>query len=626
MYQYNFSDEIIVDSFAGGGGASTGIELALGRIVDIAINHDPKAIQMHEQNHPYTKHYCENVFDIEPLKATQGRPVALFWLSPDCTHFSKAKGGKPVKKEIRGLAWLALKWASAVRPRVIMLENVEEFQTWGPIKEGQPVKERKGETFKQFVGHLQNLGYQVEWRVLKACDYGAPTIRKRFFLIARCDGQPTIWPEATHGPGKLPYRTAAEIIDWSIPCKSIFDRKKPLSENTMKRIARGLKKFVFDNPKPFIVQLGQQGFAGDNRSHDINKPLSTICRKNEHCLVTPIIANNNFNNAGASVEDPLNTVTSQSNRNCLITPTLIQTGYGENKAAGQKPRILDLDKPLNTIPSTCKAALVAPVLCQYHTETKSEDARAYGLKAPIKTLDASNRYALCSAYLAKHFGGNYRGAGGDIEKPLSTITAQDHNAVCTAFISQRYGTEKGKETRARGAGAEAPLPTITAADHNQVVQASFISRQFGTSTGHKMDEPLGTVTANDKSRLVRAFLVKYFSGEDNAQSIDEPLHTIRSHDSFGLITIEGIDYEIVDIGMRMLEPHELFAAQGFPPDYKISFDVNGKPYSKSEQVARCGNSVCPPVVTALVRANFAELAVKKFIQTMAQLERKICNI
>lgn len=565
MYQYNFVDELIVDSFAGGGGASTGIELALGRIVDIAINHDIKAIQMHEQNHPYTKHYCENVFDVDPMEATHGRPVGLFWLSPDCTHFSKAKGGKPVKKEIRGLAWIAVKWAKSVKPRVIMLENVEEFKTWGPIDDaGQPIKERKGETFNEFVNALKELGYSVEHRELRACDYGAPTIRKRFFLIARCDGFPIVWPEPTHGLGKLPYRTASEIIDWSIPCKSIFDRKKPLSENTMKRIARGLKKFVFDNPKPFIV-------------------------KNAHCLVTPIIANNNFENVGASVEEPLNTITSQSNRNCLIAPTLIQTGYGENKAANQKPRILDLHKPLNTIPSTCKSALVAPVICQFNTETTDDGVRAYDLKQPINTITSGgNRFGLCTAFLAKHFGGNYKGAGSDCKKPLHTVTSQDHNSVVTA---------------------------------------NFVARQFGTSTGHKADEPLGTITANDKSRLVRAFLIKYFSGDSvQGQSLDEPLHTITSRDRFGIVAIEGVDYQIVDIGMRMLEPHELFAAQGFPADYKIAFDVNGKSYPKSEQVARCGNSVCPQVVTALVKANLADIAYTKVLKTMQQLHKVVANL
>lgn len=543
-------NELIIDSFAGGGGASTGIELALGRIVNIAINHDIKAIQMHQQNHPYTKHYCENVFEVDPIEATQGQPVGLFWLSPDCTHFSKAKGSKPVKKEIRGLAWIAVKWAAAVKPRVIMLENVEEFKTWGPIKNGQPIKERKGETFKQFVSALQGLGYEVDWRELRACDYGAPTMRKRFFLIARCDGKEIVWSEPTHGntPSLLPYRTAAECIDLTIPCKSIFDRKKPLSENTLKRIARGLEKFVFNNPKPFIVQIGQTGFGGNNRSQNIDAPLTTICRKNEHCLVTPVIADFHFENKGNSINEPLTTITSV-NTKALIAPTMVQVGYGENKAANQQPRCLDLKRPIGTI------------------------------------TPGGNKFALC-----------------------------------TAFLSQRFGNRPGEQATARGSSLNKPLPTITATDHNTLITANFISRQFGTSTGHKLNEPLATITNTDKSRLVQAFLIKYF-GQGTGQNISEPLGTITTKDRFGLVTVEGVDYQIVDIGMRMLEPRELYAAQGFPSDYKIAFDVSGKPYSKTDQVARCGNSVCPQVVSALVRNNLPELIVSNQLQTMAELQR-----
>ena len=284
--------ELIVDNFAGGGGASTGIELAIGRSVDIAINHDPAAIAMHKANHPTSKHYCESVWEVDPMEATAGDKVGLAWFSPDCKHFSKAKGGKPVEKKIRGLAWIVLKWAGKVRPRVIILENVEEFQTWGPLKKGRPIKNRKGETFRKWKEQLESLGYVVDHRELKACDYGAPTIRKRFFLIARCDGKKIVWPEPTHGnPNSLevqagllkPWKTAADIIDWEIPCKSIFERKKPLAENTLKRIAKGLEKFVFNNPEPFIVSIGQTGFSKD-RSRSIHDPLNTIVSKAEACL------------------------------------------------------------------------------------------------------------------------------------------------------------------------------------------------------------------------------------------------------------------------------------------------------------------------------------------------------
>lgn len=434
--------ELIVDNFAGGGGASTGIELAIGRSVDIAINHDQNAIAMHETNHPDTLHYCESVFDVDPIVATYGYPVGLAWFSPDCTHFSKARGSTPVKKEIRGLAWIVLRWALLKRPRVIMLENVEEFKTWGPTKINEngdelPDATRSGETFRAFVDMLSNgidsnhqaldevcniinldrngpevkrlingLGYQVEFKELKACDYGAPTIRKRFFMVMRCDGQSIVWPEATHGDpnsddvksGKLfPYLTAADCIDWSIPCHSIFNRKKPLAENTLKRIARGIKRFVIDNPNPFIVRIGQTGFGGDRLSYDIDKPLTTITTSGAH---------------------------------------------------------------------------------------------------------------------------------------------------------------------------------------------------------------LAQVNVN-------AFLLKYYGNEKECPSLDQPLHTVTSKDRFGLVTIQGVDYQIVDIGMRMLQPHELYKAQGFPDWYLIDHDYKGTKYPKSAQVARCGNAVPPPFAEALVRANLPELCIAR---------------
>lgn len=530
--------EIIVDNFAGGGGASTGIELATGISVDIAINHDPEAIRMHMANHPETEHYCESVWDVDPVKACKGHPVGLAWFSPDCKHFSKAKGGKPVDKNIRGLAWIVLKWAALVRPRVIMLENVEEFQTWGPLvpmrdkKTGrvlvkqfsddktsvytriaepgevvgvgqqvfQPDPKRKGQTYHRWRRQLEDLGYAVETKELVAADYGAPTKRKRFFMIARCDGQPIVWPEPTHGPrdskavkdGMLkPYVPAADIIDWSIPCKSIFDRKKPLAENTMKRIARGLQKFVIDNPEPFIVQVNHGG--GYFR--------------------------------GQSIEEPMPTVTAKH-------------GFG----------------------------VVAPALIQYHSETTENGCRANGLAEPIPTLDTSNRYGLVSAFISKYFAGGYTGAGSEAEEPLPTVTAVDHNSLCAAYLVQ----------------------------------------QQGQSVGTDMREPVNTMTGVNHMGEVRAFLCKYY-GCGTGQDIKEPLDTVTSKDRFGLVTIQGIDYQIIDIGLRMLEPHELYAAQGFPEDYIIDHDVNGKKITKTEQVKRCGNAVCPPVPAAMVQANLPEL-------------------
>lgn len=412
--------KLIVDNFAGGGGASTGIEIATGRSVDIAINHDPEAIKMHKANHPHTRHYCESVWDVDPVKACAGHPVALAWFSPDCKHFSKAKGGKPKDKTIRGLAWVALRWAALVSPEVIMLENVEEFQTWGPLnRRRRPVKAKQGETFRRFIKQLEDLGYKVEYTTLVAADYGAPTMRRRFFLVARCDGKPIIFPQPTHAKadseavkaGLLkPYVGACTQIDFSIPCPSIFDTAeeikekygvravRPLAEKTMQRIARGLKKFILDNPEPFIVPIGYGERKGQNaRIHDIKEPLPTIVGNTKHYLCEPMLAPyimcNNENNTGASVETPLPVITT-GNRNFVVSPTLIQ----------------------------------------YHSETSDGEVRGQGIKRPIMTVDASNRYALVSAFLHKYFDGGYTGAGDSLENPLPTVTAQDHNSVVTANL------------------------------------------------------------------------------------------------------------------------------------------------------------------------------------------------
>lgn len=478
--------ELIVDNFAGGGGASTGIELATGKSVDIAINHDPEAIRMHKANHPHTKHYCEDVWQVDPVKACKGHPVGLAWFSPDCKHFSKAKGGKPKDKFIRGLAWVACRWAGLVRPRVIMLENVEEFKTWGPLNRGHhPIKSKQGKTFEKFVQQLQDLGYEVQFRELVAADYGAPTMRKRFFMIARCDGNSILWPEPTHAPrdseevkaGLLkPYVGAHTQIDFNRPCPSIFDTSKeikekysiravrPLAPKTMERIARGLKKFVLDNPEPFIVPIG----------------------------------------------------------------------YGERK--GQKPRIHSIENPLPTIVGSGKHYLCAPALIQYHSETAKGEVRGQTIEDPIMTVDGSNRYGLVTSFLSKFY---KTGIGQDVREPLGTVTA---NA---------------------GGG------------------------HFGE---------------------VRAFLIKYY-GDATGQDIKNPLDTITSRDRFGLVTIDGTDYQIVDIGLRMLEPRELYGCQGFPNDYIIDHDFEGHTYPRSEQVRRCGNSVCPPLPAAMVRSNLPELCV-----------------
>lgn len=550
--------ELIVDNFAGGGGASTGIEMATGYSVDIAINHDPEAIKMHKANHPNTKHYCENVWAVDPVKACKGHPVALAWFSPDCKHFSKAKGGKPKDKNIRGLAWVACRWAGLVRPRVIMLENVEEFKTWGPLgRRHHPIKAKQGETFQKFVQQLTDLGYEVQFRELIAADYGAPTMRKRFFMIARCDGKPIVWPEPTHAPAdseevkaglKKPYVGAYTQIDFSRPCPSIFDTSeeikekygiravRPLAQKTMDRIARGFIKFVLNNPKPFIIQCNH---GGERRPNDIREPMPTITGKHGYGIVEPYMVQ------------------------------IGQTGF-------TKDRSKDVREPLTTIVSKNEHCLISPTLIQYHSETSKDGVRGQTIEDPIMTVDSSNRYGLVTSFLHKYYDGGYKGAGETVENPLPTVTAWDHNSVVTANLIQMNNHCDGKDIRQ-------PLPTITAGDGH-----------FGE---------------------VRAFLIKYY-GQGTGQDIEQPLDTVTARDRFGLVTIEGVDYQIVDIGLRMLEPRELYGCQGFPDDYIIDHDYTGKTYPRSEQVRRCGNAVCPPIPAALVRANLPELCVAERMPNM----------
>jgi DNA (cytosine-5)-methyltransferase 1 len=544
---------LIIDNFAGGGGASTGIEMAIGRSVDIAINHDPDAIAMHTANHPGTLHYCESVFDVDPLQATAGRPVDLCWLSPDCTHFSKAKGSKPVSKFIRGLGWIAVRWALKVRPKALMLENVEEYQTWGPLvadDEGNhfPCPDRKGETFKAFVAILstgiaadhpalaeccevlgiadptpliKGLGYKVEWKELRACDYGAPTIRKRLFMVARCDGRPIVWPKPSHGKpdskevkaGLLqPYRTAAECIDWSLPCPSIFGRKKPLAEATMKRIAKGLVRYVIEAEKPFIVEgqftpfITEHANASNQRNMATDEPLRTICAqvKGGHfAIVAPVIARQFGKSIGHGADEPSATITA---------------GGGG------------------------KSQLVAAFMTKFRTGSVG-----YELDSPVHTITAGGK-----------------------QKRLGTANTQ---ALITSHLVKLRGTCQD------GQPVTEPMPTITAG-------------------GNHVGE-------------VRAFLLKYYGNEQDGCELKDPLHTITGRDRFGLITVNGVDHVIVDIGMRMLQPHELFKAQGFPDDYIIDRDASGKPMSKASQVGRCGNSVSPMVAEALVRANLPELCTRE---------------
>lgn len=539
--QETLDGEIIVDSFAGGGGASTGIELALGRIVNVAINHDPAAIRMHEANHPYTEHYQASVWDVDPETVCRGRPVALAWFSPDCKHFSKAKGAALVDRKIRGLAWIVLRWAAKVRPRVIILENIEEFQTWGPVRKGKPVKKLAGTTFQKFIGQLRALGYTVEWRELVAADYGAPTTRRRLVLIARCDGRAIVWPERIHAPrdsaevrsGKLlPWRSAAEIIDWSLPCPSIFATKdeiserygisavRPLADNTLRRIIRGVDKFTIKSGAPFIVECSH---SGDGH-------------------VAPLTMTNTSNSVGAPASEPMNTV---------------RTGGG----GGQM--------------------LLSPSLIQYHTE-KTDGARAAGLDKPICTVDASNRYGLTCANLVEYYSA---GRPLDAQEPMHTVTSHDREAVVAAHVVKYKRDEVGTRP-------SEPLPTQTAGGVFGCCKAVLC--KIGTS-----------------ERLyywpqIRDLLNRYCG---YALGTDDLL----------LLSIGGVLYYIADIGLRMLSPRELYNAMGFPPDYIIDHDADGKPYPKTQQVARCGNAVCPPMAAAVVAANLPEYAVPGKIETMAAL-------
>ena len=586
--------ELIVDNFAGGGGASTGIEMATGYSVDIAINHDPEAIKMHKANHPNTKHYCENVWAVDPVKACNGHPVALAWFSPDCKHFSKAKGGKPKDKFIRGLAWVACRWAGLVRPRVIMLENVEEFKTWGPLgRRHHPIKAKQGETFQKFVQQLTDLGYEVQFRELIAADYGAPTMRKRFFMIGRCDGKPIVWPEPTHAPAdseevkaglKKPYVGAYTQLDFSLPCPSIFDTSeeikekygiravRPLAQKTMDRIARGFIKFVLNNPKPFIIQCNH---GGERRPNDIREPMPTITGKHGYGIVEPYmvqIGQTGFaKDRSKDVREPLTTIVSK-NEHCLIEPTLAPY-MGTNTTNHPGGNCKD---PIHTITTGNQQCLISPTLIQYHSETSKDGVRGQTIKDPIMTVDSSNRYGLVASFLHKYYDGGYKGAGETVENPLPTVTAWDHNSVVTANLIQMNNHCDGKDIRQ-------PLPTITAGDGH-----------FGE---------------------VRAFLIKYY-GQGTGQDIEQPLDTVTARDRFGLVTIEGVDYQIVDIGLRMLEPRELYGCQGFPDDYIIDHDYTGKTYPRSEQVRRCGNAVCPPIPAALVRANLPELCVAERMPNM----------
>lgn len=639
---------LIVDSFAGGGGASTGIEMALGRSPDIAINHNAAALALHEANHPQTLHLSENVYKIDPLDYLRGAHVGLGWFSPDCKHFSKAKGGKPVERNIRDLAWIIPGWIERIQKSggkvdVVILENVEEFQDYGPLIETArgllPDPERKGEYFKKWCRKIRSLGGKIEWRELRACDYGAPTIRKRFFAVIRFDGQPIVWPKATHGAPsdpdviagrKLAWRTAAEIIDWSLPCPSIFDTSeqimekhglravRPLADNTMARVARGMKRYVLDAERPFLVNLTHGGrveavdepfktITGAHRgekavvsphlasyySHDkgrservseIDGPLATVVTENRHAQIAPSVIRFNTGATGQDAREPLSTITANSFIKRpggaaplgVIAPTLVQVGYGER--SGQAPRSLDIDRPLGTV------------------------------------VAGGTKHALATALIARDFGTS---TGHGLDEPAHTVMpeGQGKSRLITAYMAQHNNDSRREGGVNPGRSMGEPVSTVTQTGSQQSVVAPYLQAYYGTGDGGEENQPVRTVTTKDRHGHVEAVLdVPPFSPAqaDRAREVAACLRSYGFWDEREFVTIEAgrVVYVIVDIGMRMLVPRELYLAQGFPADYKIERGNNGELFSKSVQVSCCGNSVSPPVAGALVAANCSHLALQ----------------
>lgn len=575
-------DEIVVDFFCGGGGAGTGLEMGLGRPVTVAKNHNPAAISMHTANHPYAQHFTTDVFEGDPDEECGGRPVGWFHMSPDCTHHSQAAGGQPRKREIRNLSWIGLKWAGKKKPRVISLENVKQILQWGPLIAkrdkatgrvmklgGQvaapgevvpvhqqflvPDPKRRGITWRRFVQMLDGMGYQVEWRIIKACDFGAPTSRERLFMIARCDGQPIVWPEPTHAKkpakGQQKWRTAADCIDWTVPSKSIFGRKKDLAPATLRRVAKGLQKFVLDNPQPFIVPIAN--WSG-TLAQSADEPLRTVTawpRGGSFAMASPIIA-----------------------------PATHQGSV----------RINDPMAPLPTI--TCANRGELTLAAAHLVKFRFDDA-GKALDEPVPTITS---------------GGNY-------QRPAGAAHAM---GICTALIEQANG---GFNTTP-GRNMEDPMSTVTNTGSQQRLVTASLATLRNNCIGRTLDEPVPTMTAGAEHHAlveyklspeqeegalrVAAFLVSYY-GASHASDAAEPLATITTKDRLALVTVhvKGTPYVIVDICLRMLQPHELYRAQGFPADYIIDKGADGKPFTKTEQVHMCGNSVSPPPMAALARVN-----------------------
>lgn len=661
-----FPRELIIDNFAGGGGTSEGLEAAFGRPVDIAINHDPEALAMHALNHPYTHHLCESVWDVKPNIVTRGQPVGLVWLSPDCKHFSKAKGGTPVVQKIRGLAWVGLRWIALTKPRAMILENVEEFKDWGPLlidSEGnaRPDPAKKGKTFESFVRQIRAHGYVVEWREMRACDNGAPTIRKRLFLQARRDGIPIVWPDQTHGnpisaaviAGKLlPWRTAAECIDFSTPSNSIFDRKKALVVNTQRRVAKGLWRHVLTSAKPFIVSGPEHG-----QPFPATAPIDTS-------LFAPYLTEhaNASNQRTMAADEPLRTQCAQvkGGHFSMVAPTLVPLrGTSEAHLGGHS-----IKTPLSTISAGGT----------HHALVEGRIAKFNNAATPPLCLVEADKNALVAAHLVDMGHGESSAAGAkrwshghrSIETPLNTITASGGTAAVAA-VHLIHLTHHGERA---GLTPDAPLPTITGAHRGEQALVSACLEQanggFYDGDGRAADAPLSTITGTGSTqRLVMAYYVKYYSSGGQDGPLGSPMHTVPTKGRMGLVEClqvpenslaadhrvraaqcaamlrehlpehfpdaadmvlvrhEGQYWVLVDITLRMLKPPELYLAQGFEKSYiiheipnpKLLF-VDGKqvpgdprlipriPLSKTAQVRMCGNSVSPKMSEALARTSF----------------------
>ncbi|WP_407570711.1 DNA cytosine methyltransferase [Deinococcus altitudinis] len=587
--------ELIVDNFAGGGGASTGIEQAMGRPVDIAINHDAQALAMHAKNHPYTDHHCESVWDVDPHEVTAGRPVALAWFSPDCKHFSKAKGGKPVSKEIRGLAWVELRWAATVKPRVMITENVEEFKDWGPLgADNKPDPKQKGRTFNAWINALKRHGYEVEWRELRACDYGAPTIRKRLFIIARCDGLPIVWPEKTHGAptdprvksGQLPpWRTAAECLDWDLPVPTIFGRKKPLVLGTCNRISQGILRFTLQADKPFIVTCNHSG--------------------------------PNFR--GQSVDEPMKTITAAHDAHGLVTPTVIKTDNQKSRAAC----VYDVRQPVGTIVAKNGHALVSAHVTTYYGKKKERETRGFMPDQPFRTQGTENRFGLATAQIVRYNHGEK--PADSVEEPARTVTTQ-HNHLNLMTVTAQIMQDYSGHTPPRDTvyPVTHPARTVMAQGGRQNLITGHLTVYHGTpdskhvDIGQPLDVPLRTVRTAESFGLVEASYSPALNAEQLAgahrvyaflkEYLGAELDPHCDHEmQFVTLQLNGDTYVMTDISMRMLTPRELYRAQGFPETYLIDYSVKGKPLPKKYQVKMCGNSVPPPFSKAIAHANLTAL-------------------